>query len=272
MQSTDLGTSSWVMCAGTLPQANFHERLIVAKAAGFHAVSLFPQDYQRALREKVSAKDMRHMLADNDICIAELDPLLDWVPGLPTMGAHEDEFYRMADELGARSINIALAHAQAVDEEKIVAAFSALCGRARAYGLLVTLEFLPWSPVGNIEQALNIVKQANCTNGGLMLDTWHHFRSGLDNAVLQNIPAEKIFSTQLSDAPKKAEDNVINETMQRRRLLGEGDIHFDEIIKTLRAGHCQAPWGVEIFSQELAKLPASDVAKMTAKSMHQLLN
>ena len=77
-----LGPEDLVLCAGTLGGASFRDRVEAAAEAGFSAISLFLGDYQRARAEGLSDADMRKLLADHGLAVAELDPLMSWVPRL----------------------------------------------------------------------------------------------------------------------------------------------------------------------------------------------
>jgi sugar phosphate isomerase/epimerase len=151
------------------------------------------------------------------------------------------------------------------------AAFAELCDRAASHGLLVHLEFLPWSGIPTLQAAWDIVRRADRNNGGLMLDTWHYIRSGGTLAGLREVPGEKILGVQLADAPATPDGVIFDETMRRRRLPGEGDGQLAELVRTLDAIGCHAPLGVEVFSDALAELPVQEVARRAAAALHSLL-
>ena len=139
---------------------------------------------------------------------------------------------------------------------------ASLCDRAAANDLLVHLEFMPWTQVPNAVVAWELVSRAERRNGGIMFDTWHHFRSGLSNEELRaKVPAERILAVQLNDAPAEAEDDLIAETLKRRRLPGDGDIDLPTILRGLREDGAPAPLGVEVFSQDLFDLAPNEVAR-----------
>src|SRR5262245_4338693 len=115
-----LGFGDLVLCAGTVATSGLLERIDAAAEAGFAGLSLFPDDYRRARAAGVSDAELRRRLTDAGLAIAEIDPLLSWLPGEPSgagvrdegrgfLGTGEDEFYAIADAVGARSINAALA-------------------------------------------------------------------------------------------------------------------------------------------------------------------
>jgi sugar phosphate isomerase/epimerase len=268
-----------VLCAGTVPQSTLRDRIVAAAQAGFAAISLFPHDYQSARDAGLSDADLRALLRDHDIAIAEIDPLLSWMPGDAAgagvseegqrfLAAGEETFYAIADALGARSINAALADPRPVELNAVADSFGALCERAAAHDLLVTLEFLPWTTLRDAATAAAVVERAGCDNGGVMLDAWHWFRS---DAPLASIPAARVFGVQLSDAPAQAEANLVDETLHRRRSPGTGDIDLANLLRHLATGACSAPIGVEVFSDVVAARPLHDTAQQMAHALRELL-
>jgi sugar phosphate isomerase/epimerase len=274
-----LGPQDLVLCAGTLHYhtPTFAERVAATRAAGFDAITLMPAAYRRAReQERLSDADMRALLAEQGLCIGELDPLLSWVPGHPftngdmDAGAQVDTFMDIADALGARSLNVVLVVGERLPEEQIVEAFAAVCRRGAEHGLLVHLEFVPWAQTGDVVSACRVAQQTGCANGGVMFDTWHHFRSGVGNEVLEHIPAELVTGIQVNDAPATAGPDVIVETMEHRRLPGEGDMPLVDMLQRLRRRGCTAPLGVETFSTALGRLPLRTAAQRAGDSVRRL--
>jgi sugar phosphate isomerase/epimerase len=272
-----LGFGDLVLCAGTVPRSGFAERAAAAAEAGFAAISLFPQDYRRARESGLGNAELRGILRDAGLRVAEIDPLLSWMPGaaggIEAEGREflehgEDTFYEIADALGARSINAVLADPGDVVLDAVADAFAALCDRAAAHGLLVHLEFLPWTRIGDVATAAAVVERAGRANGGVMLDAWHHFRSGSPHAAL---PAARILGIQLDDAPARPEPDLVDETLHRRLVPGEGAIDLVALLRELAAGGCHAPIGVEVFSDALAALPVRDSVRLVGEASRRVL-
>ncbi len=277
-----LGPGDLVLCAGTLPRASFAERVEAAAEAGFAGISLFVADYQRARADGLSDAEMRALLADRGVVVAELDPLMGWLPESAAAGAvneqgaaflqhPERDFYALAEALGARSLNAVSIAPPPLDADAVAEAFAGLCDRAAEHGLLVHLEFLPWTQIPDVDAALEIVQLAGRPNGGLMLDSWHHFRSGGDAVSLRRVPGERILAIQINDAPRLAEPDPIEETTRRRLLPGEGDIDLAELLKAVRERGSTAPIGVEVFSDALARLPAREAARLAGDAARAVL-
>lgn len=111
----------------------------------------------------------------------------------------------MADGLGARSINVAVAFVSDQPFEKIAESFSNVCERVARFGLRADIEFLPWTQIGDLTTALKLLDHANQVNAGVMFDFWHFFNGDEDLDVLRNLtPSQvaRITSLQLNDAPQ----------------------------------------------------------------------
>jgi sugar phosphate isomerase/epimerase len=78
-------------------------------------------------------------------------------------------------------------------------------------------------------------------------------------------------AVQLNDAPAKAEANLVDETMHRRLVPGEGAIDLVGLVRLLDAGGSRAPIGVECFSDELNALPAAEVARRVGDATRAVL-
>lgn len=173
---------------------------------------------------------MRTHLRDHGISIAELDALVGWLPGAEPLPWHadlpdEDDFYAMADALGARSLNVVdLVEGEPPPIEVAAEAFAALCDRSAAHGLLVSIEFVPWARIPDLATAMRIVELASRPNGDVMLDTRHLFRSGATTADVAAAPVDRIVGLQLSDARESERNARVQLQAQRRLLPGEGVI------------------------------------------------
>ncbi|MCF2527846.1 sugar phosphate isomerase/epimerase family protein [Yinghuangia soli] len=272
-----LGPDDLVLCAGTVLGSGFRERAEAAAAAGFGGMTLWAQDWQRALDEGLTPADMRAILAEHGLSVGELDAVTDWLPSGPAgadgvgFSVPADVFWEIADALGGRSLNVVEIAGAAVDPEQAAPAFAALCDKAAGYGLLVHLEFLPWSGIPDIHAAARIVALADRPNGGILLDTWHHYRSGGGLADLTPEVTRHINGIQISDAPAQPSSAtaadaaaLMDETMTRRLLPGDGDADVAATLRALRAAGVDAPVGVEVFSSELAARGVHEAARAAA--------
>ena len=273
-----------VLCSGTLaPTVSFRERIDAAVAGGFAAISLWGRDYERAHADGFTDADIRTVLADHGLAVTELDGAWSWLPGaadIEISGAlaretffqyREEDLFRLADAVGARSINAVDVFGGDWGIDDAAEAFASLCDRAAEHNLFVHLEFLPWSRIPDISTAWAVVRAAHRPNGGIAVDSWHFFRSVPDWDALAGIPGEGILGIQLSDGPAQPEANLMAATLHERRLPGEGDFELDRFVGTIDLVGARAPLGVEIFSDELHAIAPDEAARQAGAATRALL-
>jgi hypothetical protein len=113
-----MGPDDLVLCSGTLPRGvPYAERLAAASNAGFAAISLWGRDYRAARAEGLTDHDLRSMLDDHGLVVAEVDPAWWWPPGAADIRIDprhdteevfrfgEDELFAVAGAVNARSCN-----------------------------------------------------------------------------------------------------------------------------------------------------------------------
>jgi sugar phosphate isomerase/epimerase len=279
-----LGPEDLVLCSGTLPRATpFRQRLEAAAAGGYAGLSLWGRDYAAARAEGYSDADMAALIADHGLAVGELDPAWWWTPGaasfsippeldpLDVFRFGEAELLRIAEAVGARSLNAAAVLGGTWSVEEAAAAFAALCDRAAESGLLVHLEWLAWSRVPDLATALEVVRLADRGNGGITVDTWHCARSGTTVADLLAVPGGRVLAIQVDDGPASPEEDLIEATLHRRLLPGDGEFDLAGYIGALRSIGAPAPVGVEVFSDELHRLGPLEAARRAAAATRAVL-
>ncbi len=268
-----MGPDDLVLCAGTLPRGvPFAERLRAASAAGFAWVSLWGRDHAAARAEGLTDADMRSMLDDHGLRVAEIDPAWWWLPGatdihLPpefdteeVFRFGEDELFAVADAVGGRSINAVDVFGGSWGIDDAAEAFAGLCLRAAEHGLLVHIEWLPWSRIPHQATAWQIVELAGQPNGGLNNDAWHLARAGVTAEELRSVPGDRILGVQLDDGPLEVEADLIDATLHHRLLPGAGEFDLVGIVDALVDSGTTAPIGVEVFSDDLHQLGSDEAA------------
>jgi sugar phosphate isomerase/epimerase len=278
-----MGPDDMVLCSGTLRRGvPYGERLAAAAEAGFAAVSLWGRDYAAARGEGLSDRDLKSMLDDHGLVVAELDPAWWWLPGANEIHIDprhdsedvfrfgEDELFAMADAVGARSLNAVDVFGGTWDLDAAAEAFAGLCARAAEHGLAVHVEWLPWSKIPDLATALAIVQRAGAPNGGLNVDAWHLVRSGGRPEDLAEVDGDLILGIQLDDGPTEAEPNLVEATLHHRALPGEGEFDLLGLFRALASTGTTAPLGVEVFHDELQAKPAAEAALLAAEATRRV--
>jgi sugar phosphate isomerase/epimerase len=268
----------WVANLRALP---FEDHVRTAALAGFGGLSVTPLGWHQLVAEGVSSGDVRAMCADNGIDRIHLDPLANWttqwrpenLDGFPLsfFAFPTDDFLRIAESIGARSLTVIAAFPQgAVRVDRMTEDFAAVCDRAADLGIHVSLEFIPldWA-IPDLETAWTIVRDAGRANSGLVIDTWCFARGGSSLELLGEIPGDRIDFVQLADGLVRSPANRtwIEDNLQHRLPPGTGVFPIAEILQTLaRTGglNSVAP---ELFAWQLDALPPEQIADICRSSL-----
>lgn len=267
------------LCCGSVVQADFRGLAEAASSAGFRTITMWPTLFNGALESGLSEHDLQMILSDNNLSITELDPFCSWLPIDPENAGlagdfavfTEDDFYRIADTLGATTLNVIQATDDPFSNQEVIDHLSGLCERAAKRDLTVTIEFLPWSPVGNLQTALDLVKATGQSNCGVNIDIWHHFRSGGTVEQLAAVDAKWIGAMQFNDVADQPWDDIVAETSTGRLMPGQGSTDSVAVIKALWNAGVRVPLSVEVFNMELMGLPANEAAGLIGDSMRAVL-
>jgi sugar phosphate isomerase/epimerase len=271
-----------VLCAGTLMSTPFVERLAPARDSGFRGVSMQPMDVAAFMVDGHSPADLVRVLDDHGLALAEFDAITTWdddhdppeawgPEGAAMKAGTPENLVPLAAAVGARSISIVEYYGIDLGVDRAAAAFARTCDLAAEHGLLVTLEFLPWTGVRTLATAVDIVRAAGRRNGGVLVDSWHLFRSGATLADLAGMPGELLGYVQIDDAPAVGEPDMMDETIHRRLVPGDGELDLVGFVRTLGALGYSGPIGVEVYSDDLAAQPPADAARRCGEGTRRVL-
>lgn len=250
------------------------ERIEAAAAAGFTGFGVLAVDLAVAEREH-GLSGIRTMLADNGIAHLELEGLPDWWSGGPAR-ARSDELRRFlltaAEALGARHLKVTPDTSGAPWEpEHWAAEFALLAAQAADAGARLGIEFLPWSNIPTVHDALRLVEEGGHPAGGIVVDVWHVERAGTTPAELAVLPLHRIVGVELDDADAEVVGTLFEDTVERRRYCGEGSFDLAGITAALRAAGWSGPWGVEILSTGHRRLDVRQAAAHAATTARGLV-
>jgi sugar phosphate isomerase/epimerase len=175
--------------------------------------------------------ETRRRLASEGMRIAEVELV-------PLSGGTRVQDYEWMMELGATlGASSVTVSGDDKDFDRLVDVFGAFCDLAHRYGLWVDIEFMRWRPVATLENAVEIVSRAGRSNGGILIDALHLFRSGGSAAALARVDPKFIRNVQLCDAPLDLPESMdlIAEARGARLLTGEGELPLNDLMDALPA-------------------------------------
>ncbi|MGG7554160.1 sugar phosphate isomerase/epimerase family protein [Pseudomonas sp. ES3] len=270
-KNIELLAAYWTLAGDTFPGApseispfSLQDRAQAASKAGWRGMGFVHADLMHNV-DKLGISTVRNILQDNGIKHVEVEFLTDWHLDGERRAASDkmrDELLEIAGELGARSLKVAggLFEDGPPDVPRMRETFALLCDRAQPFGVNVVIEFLPFSSVCTIERAIAVAENVR-PNGGLLVDTWHVARGGMSFDEIAKIPLELVKSIELDDANHAIVETLFNDSTHHRKLCGEGALDVPAFIQQVVNVGYRGPWGVELISAELRKLPLEVAAK-----------
>ncbi|WP_261540194.1 sugar phosphate isomerase/epimerase family protein [Burkholderia multivorans] len=274
-----------VMYNANVRSLPFAEQCRAAALAGCNELTISPADYRKHRAAGLTPQVMKQMAEDNAVVITHLDPFVQWTPiWIPTdehgavdlsfIDFDEEQFFRIMDELGCRSLTAVGTFPKGTyPVSQVTDLFGALCQRAAQRGFRVDLEFIPFLGVDTLANAWDIVGGANAQNSGIMFDMWHHRRSDSSDAFLATIPGRWITGVQVNDGDAVIPEGVtlLEDCMMRRLVPGEGAFRVRDTLAVLKKTGGLNNVGPEVFSATFDALPADEIASRCRESMAAML-
>ena len=244
---------------------NLREKLEAIAAAGYDGIEIFEQDF---IAFDGSPRDVGNMVRDYGLEITLFQPFRDF-EGLPEpMRAkafdRAERKFDLMQELGTDLVLICSScHVSSLGGiDRAAADFNALGDIAKDRGIRVGYEALAWGKhINDHRDAWEIVRRADHSNVGLILDSFHTLSRKIDPANIRSIPGDKIFFVQLADAPL-IEMDLLYWSRHFRNMPGEGDLNVQGFMQAVMATGYSGPISLEIFNDQFrggsSKLVAVD--------------
>lgn len=236
-----------------------------AARVGMAGIGLWHADLEHVL-ETQSLRDVRSAFDDTGLRYLELEFLMEWFLDPSDERRKEsdrvrDLLWRAAAELPAHHVKVGNIPGTPCDLDTLTERYADLCAHAAEHhDAKVVYEFMPFDAnVRDLETALALVDGANAQNGGLAIDTWHMCKLGISPDDLRAVPARHLGWVELSDGLYENMDDLIDETVNHRRLPGEGEFPIAYYVQACRDAGYDGPWGVEVLSDDLRNRPIDEI-------------
>jgi sugar phosphate isomerase/epimerase len=269
-----LVASYWTLAGGAEPHTDheysefgFQQRVSAAAEAGFTGFGIWHADLEHTL-QSLSLRQMRRILDDNGITYVELEFLTDWWFQDGERHAACEQRKRLlldaADTLHAHHIKVGDFLNTPCPMPQLIDCFASLCEQAAARDTAVLFELMPFANVNTLAGALELVAGADAGNGGVIIDLWHMVKMGIAYDDIARIPARYLGGIEINDGTFTAPWDLHTDTINHRRLCGEGEFDIRGFVATMLAAGYQGPWGIEVLNAQMRKWPLQRMAERAA--------
>jgi sugar phosphate isomerase/epimerase len=170
---------------------------------------------------------------------------------------HDIEVARIADGIDPKSYVPALETAADLGARRVITSIwtpersraidglGKFCDLAKPLGLSISVEFVTWANIANLQDAISVCRAANRQNCGLLIDALHFNRSRVKLEELDAVPREWLHFGHVCDAPKEipaTNEGLIHTAREERLYPGEGAIDIAAIMNRLPV----MPYSLEI--------------------------
>ena len=218
--------------------------------------------------ETYTLEEMKAIFDDAGLTHLELEFLMDWFvdPGDERRAASDQQrrlLFDAAAVLEPHHIKIGNIPATPAPLEQVTERFAELCAdAAEHHAATIAYEIMPFDPnVRTLDDVITVAAGAGAPNGGIAIDTWHMGKLGIAPEELRRIPLEHLAWVELSDGQREDMPDPVDETINHRRLPGEGEFDVAAYVEVGRDMGYPGPWGVEVLSEELRNLPMEEIFK-----------
>jgi sugar phosphate isomerase/epimerase len=192
--------------------------------------------------------------------------------GRPELRATAETLARVASATGAPTCIAAffapVEHAQAVAQLKESAEILAEAGARLA------LEFASYGGLTRLADAVELCDAVGWERCGLLVDTWHFFRSDVFRSdapwpVLRSLDGEQIAFVHVNDGAASASGDPIYDGRFRRLPVGAGSFPLTEFARVLDDVGYRGTLSTEVLSDEIRGAPPAVGARLLLTALRE---
>jgi 4-hydroxyphenylpyruvate dioxygenase len=242
---------------------DLRQKIDAAARAGYDGIEIFENDL---LLFDQSPRVVRNMVEDAGLKIVALQPFRDF-EGMPVDKrlknfTRAERKFDVMEQLGTDTLLICSnVSPHAIDGmQRSANDLAELAQQAAKRDFKIGYEALAWGRyIKDYQQAWELVKMADQSNLGIILDSFHIFARGLDLSTITDIPGNKITLVQIADAPRLDMD-VLQWSRHFRCFPGQGDFPVVDFMQTVTKTGYEGYVSHEIFNDEFRSSPSQATA------------
>lgn len=260
---------AYCLNSSTIRPAPLMEKIQIAAEAGYEAIELWNDDLTAHQEAGGSLRDVAQALSDRGLAAPTCIAVHGWLGSTGT--AHEQAIeeakrrMQQAVEVGAQYV-IASPPMDPFDLSRGGADYRELLEVGAEIGVRPAMEYLGFmKSVYTIDQAWQIVGDADHPDASIIMDPFHILRGGGPIESIAKVPGEKVAIWHWNDAPG---DKPFSEQSDADRVLpGDGVGPLREIEQLALAQGYEGYVSLELFNLDLWNQDPIEVAKIGMEKM-----
>jgi sugar phosphate isomerase/epimerase len=140
--------------------------------------------------------------------------------------------------------------------------FLRICEQYGTHGIGVAIEYSPYTPLNWMGDATALARHGrHLAQTGIIIDTWHFFHGLDDWPDIDALDLADFAFVQFSDGPAPDGGAELPDTMNLRRVPGEGSLDLTAFAKALRAKGWNGVVSLEVLSEADRSSSVGDFAR-----------
>jgi 4-hydroxyphenylpyruvate dioxygenase len=255
----------------TLDTTPLTDVLRLAPAAGWEALELRRLDFDRAREQGQTAAQVVDLVRAGRLPVACVGVALGWMwaegDDRKRLLAVFDEQCARAAALGSRLVMSPVDRGKG-DVKQAAASVREVGDVAARHGVRLAVEFnSQCEQINTLPRMREVMSAASHPATGLLLDSYHLWRSGATLEQVDDVPGAEIAYVQFSDVPRTTEPGKVLD----RLPPGKGTVPFREFFAVLRARGYTGPLSYEAPNEAAWKRPAAEVLKEALEATRAVL-
>jgi len=188
---------------------------------------------------------------------------------LPTLGLSKDrdqnavETQRLVEIASVLSPDFVQLNIESAVDDGLLDDFRRAGDAFSKIGTRMAIEYLPWLPeVRDLKSTRGLLDRASVEGAGVLVDTWHFTLSEDTWSELESLALEEIAYIQFDDHPKLTCDDLIEETVSRRVMPGDGVFELDRFCGVIREKGYAGFVSCEVLSAEMRGMDLDAFAQL----------
>jgi len=156
-----------------------------------------------------------------------------------------------------------------VDHQEAIAELSECADVLTGAGARLALEFASYGGLTRLADAVDLCEAVGWERCGVLVDTWHFFRTGAPWSDLRALRGEQIALAHVNDGPLEGTGDPVVEGRFRRRPVGHGSFPLAEFAAALDAIGYSGTLSTEVLADEVRGQSPQNGARMLLEALRE---